>query len=290
MQQLASTHRSEVRMVLRAPRPSAVPADAENGRMIEPIRRGLGVLAAFQKGDQWLGNQEIARRANIPKATITRLTQTLAAEGYLHHSAQLRKYRLAPAILTLGFASARNSDFASMARPLVQAFSDSCGVFASLANRVGLSTALVGSCHSSATMVTLALSDGAQFSIANSPFGLALLAGLPLLEREYLLERLRLRCLPEHLQPLTVRMLDALKQIEVKGYYASTGDWGADIVIAAAPVVVPDLPAFVVGCAAPSAMLPKARLMEFVGPRLLALAADLRSARMLDSFGEHDHA
>ena len=43
--------------------------------------------------------EDIAQRTRIPKATITRLTQTLTAEGFLTRSCQLRKYRLAPAVL-----------------------------------------------------------------------------------------------------------------------------------------------------------------------------------------------
>ncbi|MFT3819289.1 MAG: helix-turn-helix domain-containing protein [Rubrivivax sp.] len=277
MRQSASPYRYDVRMVLRAPAREARTAAARPDDLITPIERGLGVLAAFRQGDEWLGNQEIAQRTNIPKATITRLTQTLAAEGFLNHCAQRRKYRLAPAVLTLGFASAHHTDFAASARLLVQKFSDDCGVFAALANRAGLDTAIVGSCHSAATLMTLALSDGAQFPIAGSPFGLALLAGLPEGEREYLLDRIRLRCPTEHRIAIRQRVADALEQVGQKGYYAAAGDWGDEMVVAAAPLVVPDRPAFVVGCAAPSSVLPRAKLVELVGPRLVSLAETLCS-------------
>jgi DNA-binding IclR family transcriptional regulator len=85
-------------------------------------------------------------------------------------------------------------------------------------------------------------------------------------------------------------VLDAAEQVTVKGYCTSTGDWGQDIVVAAAPLVVPDLPALVIGCAAPASALPRAKLMEFVGPRLVTLADNLRRLRLVDDSGEAGHA
>lgn len=267
----------DVRMVLRAPQAGLKTDPAANGDLIAPIERGLGVLAAFREGDEWLGNSEIALRTKTPKATVTRLTQTLTAEGFLKHSASLRKYRLAPAVLSLGFANTHSFDIALAAQPLLQEFADDCGVFAALASRSRLDTMIVQHCHSATTLMTPALGDGAHFPLESTPLGMALLCGVPEGERDYLLEHIRLRHACEDRVALRQRVRDALDQVRGRGYCASTGDIGADLVVVAAPLIIADHPAFVIGCAAPAASLPRARLVEVVGPRLASLVDRLRA-------------
>lgn len=275
----------EVRMVLRAPQAARTAEPAADIDLIAPIERGLGVLAAFREGDVWLGNSEIALRTGIPKATVTRLTQTLTAEGLLNHSLSLRKYRLAPAVLSLGFASAHSFDLAAAAHSLLQQFADDCGVFAALASRSGLDTTIVQHCHSTSTLMTPALGDGAHFPLEATPLGLALLAGVPECEREYLLEHIRMRHPAEDRVALRQRVREAVEQVRSRGWCASTHDFGVELVVAAAPLIIPEHPAFVIGCAAPAASLPKGRLVEFVGPRLAASVDSLRAKATMQMAG-----
>lgn len=268
----------DIRVVLRAPRNLRTSRDlSPAGDVIAPIERGLAVLSAFRVGDEWLGNQEIALRTDIPKATVTRLTQTLTSEGFLSHSAQLRKYRLAPAVLGLGFATIDNAEIANIARPLMQKLADECGVFVSLAGRDGLDIVLVENCHSETTLMTLALSAGTRLPLTSSPLGLALLSGLPAVERNYLLDRVRLRYEADCRVTLRQRVAKAVEQVSQKGYCVSSGDWGADLVVAAAPLQIADRPPVVIACAGPAKSITKAKLCEFVGPRLVDLVNTLQA-------------
>ncbi len=270
------THITDVRMVLRAPRDCAEARElAPAGNLITPIERGLAVLASFRVGDGWLGNQEISLRTDIPKATVTRLTQTLTSEGFLNHSLQLRKYRLAAAVLGLGFASIKNAEIATVARPLMQKLADECGVFVSLVGRDGLDIVMIENCHSATTLTTLALSAGGRLPIISSPLGLALLSGLPEAERSYLIDRIRLRFKPEYRVKLRQRAADALAQVSQKGYCVSVGDWGADLVVVAAPLHIADRPPVAIACAGPVKSVTKARLSDFIGPRLVDLVGTL---------------
>ncbi|RZJ17099.1 MAG: IclR family transcriptional regulator [Haliea sp.] len=268
----------QVRVVLRGPRDGAVARDGlPTGDVIAPIERGLAVLSCFEAGSEWLGNQDIAQRTGIPKATVTRLTQTLTQEGFLHHSVQLRKYCLASAVLGLGFATIDNAEIANIARPLMQKLADDCGVFVTLAGRDGLDIVLVENCHSASNLMTLALSLGTRLPITSSPMGLALLGGLPEVERNYLLDRIRLRYEPEYRMALRQRMADAVDQVAQKGYCVSSGEWGQDLVVASAPVQMAERPPVVVACAGSSKVLTKARLTEFAGPRLADLVQTLQA-------------
>ncbi len=274
---LLGIHTNDVRMVLRAPDATRRPDEPRHSEPIAPIERGLRVMSAFRTGDEWLGNQAIANRTNLPKATVTRLTRTLTTEGFLNHSAQLRKYRLSSAVLSLGFACSNAADVSDVARAPMQRFADECGVFALLATRTGLQSVIVDRFHSGTTLMTVAMSPGAQFPLEHSPLGLAFLSGLPNAEREYLLARLRLKYTGQQRVTLRQRIAHALEQVEQTGYCASVGDWGSEITIAAAPLIIPDRPAFVIGCAAQASALRQARLIEFVGPRLRSTVDIIRS-------------
>ena len=268
----------DVRVVLRSPRNGAAPRHAQPpSNLITPIERGLAVLSCFQVGDEWLGNQDIAQRTGTPKATVTRLAQTLTTEGFLHHSAQLRKYRLAHAVLGLGFAIIDNAEIASITRPLMQKLADESGLFVTLAGRDGLDIVLVENCHSATNPLTLALNLGTRLPITSSPMGLALLSGLPEVERNYLVDRIRLRYEPEYRMTLRQRMADAVDQVSQKGYCVSSGDWGADLVVAAVPLRMGDRPPAVIACAGSVKVMTRARLTEFIGPRLVNIVNTLQT-------------
>ena len=80
------------------------PADADDRRFVTALARGLEVLSCFRSGEKLLGNQDIAMRCGLPKSTVSRLTATLTALGYLLHVPQEGKYRLGTATLALGSA------------------------------------------------------------------------------------------------------------------------------------------------------------------------------------------
>lgn len=265
---------ADIRLVLRAPSNIAPREAVDACDTIAPIERGLAILAAFGPEDQWLGNQEIAARTGVPKPTVTRLTQTLTEEGFLNHSPRLRKYRLASAVLGLGYVTMDNTDIAEISRPLMQRLADECGVFVSLAGRDGLDISLVENCHSASNLVTLGLSAGARFPIASGPIGLALLSGLPSAERNYLLDHVRLRYDQEYRVSLRLRVADAVTQVTQKGYLVS--DWGAEIAVAAAPLNIVDRPPMVIACAGQAKFVTREKMREKIGPKLIELVTTLQ--------------
>jgi hypothetical protein len=65
------------------------PAPQHDRKFVIALARGLDVLRAFTSTETLLGNQEIANRAGLPKATVSRLTYTLTKLGYLTHIERL---------------------------------------------------------------------------------------------------------------------------------------------------------------------------------------------------------
>ncbi|WP_232458684.1 IclR family transcriptional regulator [Burkholderia ubonensis] len=101
---------------LKPPRDRRTEGDAT----ATPLARGLAILCAFGPDKGWLGNREIALETGIPAPTVSRLLQSLVALGYLHHDDSSRKYALAPAALSLGYAA--------VADPGIQADASDTGV------------------------------------------------------------------------------------------------------------------------------------------------------------------
>ena len=72
----------------------AADADGRNPQLVNSVVRAFSILRCFEHArsnpdDRYLGNQDIARRTRLPKATVSRLSQTLAALGYLEYSPTL---------------------------------------------------------------------------------------------------------------------------------------------------------------------------------------------------------
>src|SRR4051794_33163384 len=72
--------------------------------LIAPLARGLEVLSAFRSGDPPLRNQDIARRTGIPPSSVSRLTGSLVALGYLAYDPGNQTYGLTPSVLGFGQA------------------------------------------------------------------------------------------------------------------------------------------------------------------------------------------
>lgn len=66
------------------------------------LARGLSILQVFRPTEKGLTHAQIAERTGLPKATITRLTYTLCALGYLTTTHRKGLFSLGPACLSLG--------------------------------------------------------------------------------------------------------------------------------------------------------------------------------------------
>ena len=103
----------------RASEKGEVAEDAGGRLFVTALARGLEVLSAFRAGDGALGNLELARRTELPKPTISRITHTLTQLGYLSYNSRLGTYELGGRTLTLSYAALANLDIRRVARPIM---------------------------------------------------------------------------------------------------------------------------------------------------------------------------
>ena len=106
---------------------------APDPRFSTTLARGLSILRAFRPTDSGLTNQEISRRTGLPPPTVSRLSYTLCALGYLTHGRKHGKYRLGPAALALGNIAAAAFTFADTAAPVLQRLADATGTLIGIA-------------------------------------------------------------------------------------------------------------------------------------------------------------
>ncbi len=101
-------------------------------RFATTLARGLAVLRAFRPSDDGLGNAEISERTGLPKSTVSRLTFTLQALGYLTHAQRHDRYRPGPALLALGNVASSSISFMELAGPIMQRLADQTGTLSLL--------------------------------------------------------------------------------------------------------------------------------------------------------------
>ena len=253
------------------------PAEEKDRQVITALARGLSVLRCFRQGDRFLGNQEIAERTGLPKATVSRLTHTLTVLGYLNHAKRFNQYSLGTAVLSLGYSLLGNLDILKSARPLMQELADHAEASVSLAARDGLHMVYLENCVSRANMITLRIDVGARTRIANTAMGRALLCGLPEEERAELVELIR-QATPKGEWPRVKAGIDqGALDYRDQGFCFSLGDWRENVNSIAVPLVQADRSVLAINCGGPAWQLSAEKLAQDIGPRLVEIRRRLEN-------------
>ena len=253
------------------------PPLSDDPGVVTALARGLDVLRAFQRGDGALGNQELARRTELPKATVSRLTYTLSRLGYLVYLPQTANYRLGPSTLSLGFTTLGSLGVRDVARPHMQALADRARCSVALATRDAMAMLYVENCRGSSA-IRIDLDVGSHLKLASSAVGRAYIAGLAEADRAQLMEKLAARegdawpALREGLEA-------AFDHYREHGFVVSAGDWKSEVNAVGVPLGIGSGNlAYALNCGGPAYGLPRQRLQSEIGPQLVATAARIRAA------------
>lgn len=246
-------------------------------QVVTALARGLNVLRCFRQGDRFLGNQEIAARTGLPKATVSRLTSTLTVLGYLNHSKRFNQYSLGAAVLSLGYSMLGNMDILKSARPLMQELADSVEASVSLAARDGLHMVYLENCVARANMIALRIDVGARTRIANTAMGRALLCGLPEEERAGLITLIRQSTAKGEWTQIKAGIDQGAIDYQEKGFCFSLGDWRENVNSIAVPLIQADSSVLSINCGGPSWQLSAEKLEKEIGPRLVEISRRLEN-------------
>jgi DNA-binding IclR family transcriptional regulator len=258
-----------------AAEPMPTRATAGDRKFVTALARGLDVLRCFGPRDRWLANQEIAKRTGLAKPTVTRLAYTLVRTGHLRYSESLNKYALGGSSRSLGFSALAQMDIRRIARPLMQQLSEHTkgAVHLSVSDR--LSMVLIDTYRNPASFF---VDIGSRLPMATTSIGRAYLCALPPADRKRLLDDIRQAHAEEW--PRIKKAIDqAMAEYEKYGFCIALGEWRREVHGIAVPLVPSDSSEPVVfSCSGASFQLEIETLKKDIGPRLLTLAGNVRSA------------
>jgi len=249
---------------------------ASDRSFVVALSRGLEVLRAFRPHDGPLGNQEIAARTNLPKPTISRLTYTLTKLGYLTPVPRFEKYQLAPSTMALGYSALANLAIRRTSEPFREEVVKQTGGTVCLGARDRLEMIYFGQSRQHALRGGL-LDIGARVPIATTAMGRAYLWALPKADRASLLRELRAQY-GNRWPAIRDGIERAGEMVEQHGFTISAGEWQNGIHAAGVALRLNDgTGPYAFNCGAPAFLFSEDRLINDVGPRLVAMVRSIEA-------------
>lgn len=248
----------------------------ENRQFVRSLARGLEVLKVFDADDRGLSNAEIAKRTGFPKPTVSRLTFTLLALGYLHLDEITGRYSLHPHILSLGYPVLRQLSVREVARPMMQQLADQCRGAVSMGVRDGLSMIVIERARHG-SLSTVPLDIGADRDLAKTALGRAYLAALNPARHEALLTELG-QVAPDMIDDVQHGIESAVRHYRENGYTISAGDWRTDYFAVGVPMVLKNGTILAFNCGGLASQVTMSDLPE-LGRRLSEMVTALARAQ-----------
>jgi DNA-binding IclR family transcriptional regulator len=249
------------------------PVDEQHPQFVNAVARAFSILRCFEYGAQFLGNQEIARQTGLPKATVSRLTFTLSALGYLSYSATQEKYAMGTAVLSLGHAFMKGNKVVDIARPLMRELAEytRSAVMLAAADSDRERMVLLEVCQGDDTF-QMNLAAGARVPHGTTALGRADLASRPPELFERYLARLKTECEPGYWPKLRDGIIAARRDYENYGFCFSLGDWNPEVFAIGVPMISADRSRVLAfNCSGRVSVMTREKLIKDIGPRLVAL-------------------
>ncbi|MBV8109256.1 MAG: IclR family transcriptional regulator [Hyphomicrobiales bacterium] len=269
----------------RRPRAAATEARelesaAGDRQFVTAMARGLDILDAFTSRDRMLGNQELAERTGLPKATVSRLTYTLTRLGYLSYLPRFAKYRLGFRAVVLGQVALASLDVRDIARPEMLRLAEAVDATVALGSRDRLSMVYIEHCPPPSA-VALQLGIGSRIPLATTAMGRAYYALAKPEERAEIDAALAARD-PERWPEIRRGLNEAVDMHAALGFTVSIGDWNPEVHAAGAAFVLPSGAIMGLTCGAPAFLLSRERVLQEAGPKLAV------SARQIEALVQRD--
>lgn len=243
----------------------------DNPQFISAVARAFSILRSFEQGEQFLGNREIVSRTGLPKPTVSRMTFTLSALGYLQYSAESEKYALGPAVLALSHAFMKSQDVIAIARPLMRELADYTQAAVMLGAADGKRMVVLDVCQGDSTF-HLKLDPGARVPHGSTALGRADLAARPRDVFDLHLAELEQECEPQAWPKVREGVVRARQDYENYGFCFSLGDWNPDVFAVGVPMVSNDRSRVLAfNCSGRITSMSREKLIHDFGPKLVAL-------------------
>jgi DNA-binding IclR family transcriptional regulator len=247
-------------------------------RFASTLINGLRILEAFADGSPWLGNKEFCAVTGEHKATVSRLTRTLMEMGYLQRASERGKFELGLAVLSLGYPRLINLPIRRIAHPLMQDLAEQVHGVVNLGLQDRFDLVYVESCR---TLQTAAPRPeiGARRPLVSTSMGQMYLAALPEDARESLFAEIETRSLAS-MPALRAGVASQSAELRERGFsFASAKGYNS---IAAPVHIARDGQIGVINCLVEDAVMSRAKMLQAVPKRLLAVAGRIEEALGID--------
>jgi len=234
------------------------------------LERGLAILRAFRPGSTLLANGELAERTGLARATVSRLTQTLVAGGFLQHDAAARAYRLAAPVLSLAYAMRQGSDVLAAALPLMREIAERQRINVGLAAADGEEMVYLESVRRHRGSAFRHVTAGSRIPMELTSLGRAHLATLPKGELEKLLAQFRARRGAQW-PGLRREIRAAMASVRRDGYCRAS--WQPGVIALAAPLALPRQAGYVMNISLSTQQMNEAEIRSSLVPLLKTLVA-----------------
>jgi len=191
------------------------------------------ILRAFRPGSTLLANGELAERTGLARATVSRLTQTLVAGGFLQHDAKARAYRLGPGVLSLGYAMRQGSEILNAALPLMREIAEARRINVGLAAADGEEMVYLESVRRHRGSMFRHITAGSRIPMELTSLGRAHLATLSKAELDRMLALFRARRGAQW-PPLLKEIRASIVSVQQQGYCRAS--WQPGVVALSAPL------------------------------------------------------
>jgi IclR family transcriptional regulator, pca regulon regulatory protein len=182
---------------------------------VQSLERGLGVITAFGPETSELTLSDVARATGLTRAAARRFLLTLVDLGYARFDGKL--FRLAPKVLSLGYAYLSSLSLPGIAEPHLESLVAEVHESSSMSVLDDGDIVYVARVPTSRIM-TVAISVGTRFPAYAASMGRVLLAGLDDAALEEYLATVKLEKLTEHTVPSTEALRAKLVDARDLGY------------------------------------------------------------------------
>ena len=257
-------------------RDHALPADRSAPR-VAALQRGIDVLECFLPSNQPLSHTELSRMTRLPKATVTRLVNTLVHAGLLRQDSQTEKYQLGPRLPSLANAYMSSFDVRTFARPVMERLARETDLSVTLAIPTDLDMLIIEVCRPPTSALITRVDIGSRVPMSISAVGRAYLAAVDQRTCESLLHRMEATH-GEHWTTIRRHLDESLRQSRRMGYCHSMGELYPDVNSIAAALRMANGDVIALTCGGPSTVLTRSRIEDKIGPKLLDAIDELVQA------------
>lgn len=224
-----------------APSAGIVDPNAKTARGTHTLERALTLLKAFDGYTGPVANAELVRRTGFSKASVSRITTTLVALGYLDRAADAMRFQIGLRGLALGHNYRANNPVRLLARPIMQAFADEHDMSVALATGDGTDTLYLEYCKGR-HIATLRMGVGSRMPMELTSIGRTYLWTQLPQERERLLANIRQRTETRQVAHSMMRIELAFDHLDRFGYCVAMGEFQRDAYGISVPVYLGNPP------------------------------------------------